>query len=59
MCSFTADCDTFTADCDTFTADCDTFVNEEKVAVVVTVTSIEVTGSEAMLVTLLGCLLNR
>ena len=31
------------------TVDCDTFSNEEKAAVVVTVTSVEVTGSEAML----------
>ena len=32
-----------------FTLDCKTFSNEEKVAVVVPVTIIEVTGSEAML----------
>ena len=32
-----------------FTAKCDTFSNEEKVAVVVPVTSVEVTCSEAML----------
>ena len=32
-----------------FTVDCDTFSNEEKVAVVVPVTSVEVTGSESML----------
>ena len=32
-----------------FTNDCDTFSNEEKVAAVVTVTSVEVTCSEAML----------
>ena len=32
-----------------YTVDCDTFSNEEKVAVVVPVTSVEVTGSEAML----------
>ena len=32
-----------------FTVNCDTFTNEEKVAAVVTVTSVEVTCSEAML----------
>ena len=32
-----------------FTVNCDTFSNEEKVAVVVSVTSVEVTCSEAML----------
>ena len=32
-----------------FTVNCDTFSNEEKVATVVTVTSVEVTCSEAML----------
>ena len=32
-----------------FTVDCDTFSNEEKVAAVVPVTCVEVTGSEAML----------
>ena len=32
-----------------FTVDCDTYSNEEKVAVVVPVTSAEVTCSEAML----------
>ena len=32
-----------------FTVDCDTFSNEEKVAVVVPVTSVEATCSEAML----------
>ena len=32
-----------------FTVDCDTFSNEEKVAVVVPVTRVEVTFSEAML----------
>ena len=32
-----------------FTVNCDTFSNEEKVAVVVPVTSVEVTCSEAML----------
>ena len=32
-----------------FTVNCDTFLNEEKVAAVVPVTSIEVTCSEAML----------
>ena len=32
-----------------FTANCDTFSNEEKVAAVVPVTSVEVTCSEAML----------
>ena len=32
-----------------FTVNCDTFTNEEKVAVVVPVTSVEVTCSEAML----------
>ena len=31
------------------THDCDTFTNDEKVAAVVPVTSVEVTGSEAML----------
>ena len=33
----------------TFTVNCDTFSNEEKVAVVVQVTSVEATCSEAML----------
>ena len=32
-----------------YTANCDTFLNDEKVAVVVPVTSVEVTCSEAML----------
>ena len=32
-----------------FTVNCDTFLDEEKVAVVVPVTSVEVTCSEAML----------
>ena len=32
-----------------FTVNCDTFSNEEKVAAVVPVTSVEVTCSEAML----------
>ena len=32
-----------------FTANCDTFSNEDKVAAVVPVTSVEVTCSEAML----------
>ena len=32
-----------------YTVDCDTFSNEEKVSAVVSVTSIEVTCSEAML----------
>ena len=32
-----------------FTVDCDTFSNEENVAVVVPVTCVEATGSEAML----------
>ena len=32
-----------------FTLNCDSFLNEEKVAVVVPVTSVEVTCSEAML----------
>ena len=32
-----------------FTVNCDTFSNEEKVAVVVTLTSVDVTSSEAML----------
>ena len=32
-----------------FTVNCDIFLNEEKVAVVVPVTSVEVTCSEAML----------
>ena len=43
-----------------FTDDCDRFSNEEKVAVVVSVTSVEVTCSEPMLVQsfstlLVGC----
>ena len=47
-----------------FTVDCDTFSNEEKVAVVVSVTSVEVTYSEAMLALsfttlLLKCLMKR
>ena len=47
-----------------FTVDCDTFSNEAKVAVVVTVTSVEVTSSGAMLTlcfsTLLAkCLMKR
>ena len=33
-----------------FTVNCDTFSNEEKVAAVVPVTSVEVTCSEAMLI---------
>ena len=32
-----------------FTVDCDSFTNEEKVAVVVPVTSVEATGSEAII----------
>ena len=32
-----------------FTVNCDTFSNEEKVAVVIPVTSVEITCSEAML----------
>ena len=40
-----------------FTVDCDTFSNEEKVAVVVPVTSIEVACSEAMLALRLSSLL--
>ena len=47
-----------------FTVNCDTFSNEEKVAVVVPVTSIEVTCSEAMLalsfsILLVKCLIKR
>ena len=49
-----------------FTIDCDTFSNEEKVAVVVPVTSVEVevTGSDAMLdlsfsTLLVKCLMKR
>ena len=46
------------------TVDCDTFSNEEKVAVVVTVTSVEVTVSESMLslsfsTLLVKCLMKR
>ena len=46
------------------TVDCDNFSNEEKVAVVVQVTSVEVTCSEAMLAIsfstlLLKCLMKR
>ena len=48
----------------TLTVDCDTFLAEEKVSVVVPVTSVEVTGSEAMLALsfstlLLMCLMKR
>ena len=47
-----------------FTADCDTFSNEENVAVVAPVTSVQVTCSEAMLVIsfstlLVKCLMKR
>ena len=47
-----------------FTVNCDTFSNEEKVAVVVPATSVEVTCSEAMLTLslstlLLMCLMKR
>ena len=47
-----------------FTVNCDTFTNEEKVAVVVNVKSIEVTCSEAMLALsfstmLVKCLMKR
>ena len=47
-----------------FTVDCDTFSNKEKDAVVVPVTSIKVTGSEAMLALcfsslLVKCLMKR
>ena len=47
-----------------FTADSDTFSNEEKVAVVVPVASVEVTGTEAMLAPsfstlLVKCLMKR
>ena len=47
-----------------FTVDCDTFSNEVKVAVVVPVTSVEVTGSVAILALssstlLLKCLIKR
>ena len=47
-----------------FTVNCDTFSNEEKVAVVVPVTSVEVTCSEAMLALsfstlLVKCLMKR
>ena len=46
------------------TVDCDTFSNEEKVSVVFPVTSVEVTGSEAMLALgfstlLVKCLMKR
>ena len=46
------------------TVDCDTFSNEEKVAVVVQVTSVEVTVSDAMLAfslftLLVECLMKR
>ena len=40
-----------------FTVNCDTFPNEEKVAAVVPVTSVEVTCSEAMLVLCFSTLL--
>ena len=40
-----------------FTVNCDTFSNEEKVAAVVPVTSVEVTCSEAMLALCLSTLL--
>ena len=40
-----------------FTVNCDTFSNEEKVAAVVPVTSVEVTCSEAMLALCFGTLL--
>ena len=40
-----------------FTVNCDTFSNEEKVAVVDSVTSVEVTCSEAMLALSLSTLL--
>ena len=47
-----------------FTVNCDSFSNEEKVAVVVPVTSVEVTCSEAMLALsfttlLVGCLMKK
>ena len=47
-----------------FTANCETFSNEEKVAAVVPVTSVEVTCSEAMLsisfsTLLVRCLMKR
>ena len=40
-----------------FTVDCDTFINAEKVVVVVPVTSVEVTNSEAMFAESLSTLL--
>ena len=47
-----------------FTVNCDTFLDEEKVAVVVPLTSVEVTCSEAMLALsfstlLVKCLMKR
>ena len=47
-----------------FTVNCDTFSNEEKVAVVIPVTSVEITCSEAMLAIcfstlLVKCLMER
>ena len=47
-----------------FTVNCDRFSNDEKVAVVVQVTSVEVTCSEAMLALgfstlMVGCLIRR
>ena len=42
-----------------FTVDCDTFSNEEKIAVVVSVTSVDVTGSEVMLALCFSTLLVR
>ena len=47
-----------------FTVDCDTFSNEKKVVVVIPVTSVEVTSSEAMLALtfsalLVKCLMKR
>ena len=42
-----------------FTVNCDTFSNEEKVAVVVPVTSVEVTCSDAMLALSLSTLLAK
>ena len=40
-----------------FTVNCDTFTNEENVAVVVLVTSVEVTCSEAMIALIFSTLL--
>ena len=42
-----------------FTVNCDTFLNEEKFSVVVLVTSVEVTGSEALLALSISTLLAK